>query len=115
MITAFFQDMLSLSLKEKILTAVILIFVWGGIVVAIALSRIGIIQDPGTFFWGCIAGSVVLAYLAIKKKKLDVVSLLTPVYAVIIFTCLDIAPNLLLQGLYAASITILLVRIHQRF
>ncbi len=109
------QVLKSLPIKEKILSALVLALVWGGIVVAVLLSWLRIIEDPGTFFWGCIAGSVVLAYLAVKKKKLDIVSLLTPVYAIIIFTCLDITPNLLLQGLYAASITALLVRIHQRF
>jgi hypothetical protein len=109
------QVLKSLSHKEKILSAAVLALVWGGIVVAVILSDLRIIEDPGTFFWGCIAGSIVLAYLAVKKKKLDLVSLLTPVYAVIIFTCLDITPNLLLQVLYAASITFLLIRIHQRY
>lgn len=109
------QVLRSLSRKEKILSVAVLALVWGGIAVAVMLSRLGIIEDPGTFFWGCIAGSFALAYLAVKKKKLDIVSLLTPVYAVIIFTSLDIAPNLLLQTLYAASITALLFRIHLRF
>jgi hypothetical protein len=109
------QVLKSLSLKEKILSAVVLALVWGGIAVAMILSWLRIIDDPGTFFWGCIAGSFALAYLAVKKKKLDIVSLLTPVYGIIIFTCLDVTPNLLLQALYAASITALLIRIHQRF
>jgi len=109
------QFLKSLSFKEKILSVVILVLVWGGIALAVLLSWLHIIEDPGTFFWGCIAGSLVLAYLALKKKKLDLVSLLTPIYAIIIFTGLEITPNLLLQVLYAASITILLVRIHTRF
>jgi len=109
------QFLKSISFKEKILSVVILALVWGGVVVAVLLSWLRIIEDPGTFFWGCIAGSIVLAYLALKKKKLDLVSLLTPVYAIIIFTGLEIAPNLLLQVLYAASITVLVIRLHMRF
>lgn len=105
----------SLPLKEKTLSLIVLGLVWGGIGTALILSWMGIISDPGSFFWGCIAGSFVLAYLALQKKQLDMVSLLTPVYAIIIFTCLDINPNLLLQVLYAASITVLLIRIHMNY
>lgn len=115
MISSVLQVLQSLSWKEKILTAVILLLVWGGIVVAVTLSHYGIISDPGTFFWGCIAGTLVLSYLSLKKEKLDVVSLLTPVYAVIIFTALEIPPTLFLQILFAASITALVIRLHMQF
>lgn len=104
-----------LTLKEKILSLIVLIFVWGGIGAAILLSSLRMIGDPGSFFWGCIAGSVVLSYLAFQKKKKDLVSLLTPVYAVIIFMGLEIIPNLVLQTLFAITITLLLIRLHIRY
>lgn len=105
----------SLSAKELLVSTLILILLWGGIAAAILLSRFQIINDPGTFYWGCIAGSFVLAYLAYCKKKQDFVSLLTPVYAIIIFLGLEIQPNLYTQALYAGSLTILLIRLHANF
>ena len=105
----------SLSKREQALSILILILLWGGIAAAILLSRMEIIQDAGGFFWGCIAGSILLAYLAYQKKKQDFVSLLTPVYAIIIFMGLEIQPTLFTQGLYAGSLTVLLYRLHANF
>lgn len=105
----------SLPGKEKTVTILVLLLVWGGVLSAITLSLQGIIKDPGSFFWGCIAGSFALSYLALIKKKLDIVSLLTPVYAIISFMGLEIQPNLLLQILFAASMTVLVIRLHLRF
>jgi hypothetical protein len=105
----------SLPKLERTLTIIILLLVWGGIAVAVLLSALRLIDDPGSFFWGCIAGSFILAYLARIKKKLDFVSLLTPVYALITFMGLEIKPTLLLQTLFAASLTVLLYRLHISF
>lgn len=113
--STFLQLWGSLPKRERTCTALILVLLWGGIAAAVLLSALRFIDDPGSFFWGCIAGSFVLAYLARIKKKLDIVSLLTPVYAVIIFMGLEISPNMVLQTLYAASLTILLYRLHTQF
>ena len=102
-------------MRERTLTILILILLWGGVAAAVLLSALRIIEDPGSFFWGCIAGSFALAYLARIKKKLDVVSLLTPVYAVISFMGLELQPNMTLQTLFAASLTVLIYRLHMQF
>jgi uncharacterized membrane protein YjjP (DUF1212 family) len=105
----------SLSRREQILSILVLFLLWGGVAAAVLLSQGGIIDDPGTFFWGCILGSFVDAYLAYGKKKRDIVSMLTPVYAIIIFMGLELAPTLFLQVLYAGSLTVLLYRLHMNF
>lgn len=105
----------TLPTRERILTCLVLALLWGGVCVSVGLFVLSATTDPGSFFWGGIAGSIVLAYLAFIKKKKDIVSLLTPVYAVIIFTGLEIPSNILLQVLFAASLTILVVRLHIRF
>ena len=102
-------------MRERTLTILVLLLMWGGIAAAVLLSTLHYIDDPGSFFWGCIVGSFVLAYLARIKKKLDIVSILTPVYSVIMFLGLEIKPNMVLQTLYAASVTVLLYRLHLQF
>jgi uncharacterized membrane protein YjjP (DUF1212 family) len=113
--SVFLQKWDSLPARERTLTLLILILMWGGIASAVLLAALGVINDPGTFFWGCLFGSVLLAYLAYTKKKKDIVALLTPVYAVIIFMGLEITPNLALQTVFAASLTVLIWRLHMRF
>ncbi|HWQ66439.1 MAG TPA: hypothetical protein VN372_06175 [Methanospirillum sp.] len=115
MTQSFMSSWDALSNREQILTYIVLFLLWGGIIVSIFLAFAGITSDPGSFFWGCLAGSVVLSYLAYIKKKMDIVSLLTPVYAVIIFLGLEIPVNLGLQIMFAGSLTILIIRLHTRF
>ncbi|HUU76617.1 MAG TPA: hypothetical protein VMW63_11115 [Methanoregulaceae archaeon] len=101
---------------EKYLSLAVPLTSFGGIAVAVALQYLNIIPDAGEFFWGCVIGSVCLAYLAWIKPRRDIVSLFAPVYAFLIFIVpLEIRPNLVMQGLFAASITILLVRLIKRF
>jgi hypothetical protein len=66
---------------------------------------------------GCFFASVLLAYLAYRKPKKDIVSLLTPLYAVLIFFNDAFLPEFLIpiQALYAASLTILVLRLNARF
>lgn len=110
-----FQKWGVLSYRERTISLFVLILLWGGIAVAILLGSFNLIQDPGTFFWGEILGSLLIAYLAALKKKKDIVALMTPLYAIIIFTGLEIKPNLLLQVLFAASGTVILYRLLTKF
>jgi hypothetical protein len=65
---------------------------------------------------GCVLASFLLAFLAFRKPKRDIVSLLTPLYAVLIFYSPgDMMYLLLIQLLYAASITVLVIRLNARF
>jgi len=68
------------------------------------------------FAFGCVIGSCVLAYLAWIRPRKDIVALSTPLYALIFFIVpADFTSGLILQLLYAVSLTILLIRLKCRF
>lgn len=65
---------------------------------------------------GCVLGSILLAVIAYLKPRKDIVALLTPLYALIIFFLdPDLGKTVLMQILYAISLTILAVRLERRF
>ncbi len=100
----------------RILTIAIPTVSFGGILVSIALEQAGMIQDAGPVGWGPAIGGFLLGFLAYTKPRRDIVSLLAPVYSILIFVFpLETKPNLLLQVLFAISITALMVRLNLRF
>jgi hypothetical protein len=65
---------------------------------------------------GCVFASWVLAYLAWIRPKKDIVALSTPVYSIIFLAVpTDNFSAVILELLYAISLTILLVRLKYRF
>lgn len=64
---------------------------------------------------GCLLGSFIIAALAYLKPRRDIVSLFAPVYAVIIFYGLENAPTIYTVWLFAASISLLALRLEKRF
>ncbi len=88
----------------------------GGLILAILLKEAGLIADAADFYWGCVAASLILAYLAYIKPRKDLVSLFAPAYALLAFVIpLETKASFLLQILYAVSITLLVIRLHYRF
>lgn len=105
-----------LTRLEILLSVAIPTLCFGGAAAGILLWQGGYIKDPGSFYWGSIAGSVLLAYFAWIKPRKDIVSLLAPLYAVIIFLLpLENKPTVLLQLLFGASLTVLVVRLNILF
>jgi hypothetical protein len=105
-----------LSPRERALSIAVPVTSFGGIGVALLLQQFGIVADAGRFTWGCVLGAFLLGYLAFGKPKRDIVALCAPLYAFLIFVIpLEITPTLILQFLFAASITILVVRLNMRF
>lgn len=89
---------------------------FGGAIIAILLQMQGIILDFRIPASGCVIASFILAYLAWIRPRKDIVALSTPIYSVIFFVVpSDLMPGMVLQLLYAASLTILLVRLKYRF
>ena len=108
--------MVTTARRDLALSAGVVIASFGGIPVAIALANAGLIDDPGPFGWGCVVGSLLLAYLAYLKPRRDIVSLCVPLFALFIFVLpASIQPTLLTQLLYAASVTVLVVRLNRSF
>jgi hypothetical protein len=105
-----------LSRKEWALSIAVPVVSFGGTGLAILLAWQGVIADAGAFYWGALAGSFLLAWLAWIKPRRDIVSLLAPLYGVIIFLlAVEVQPTVLLQLLFAASLTILVIRLNIRF
>jgi hypothetical protein len=111
-----FTDSLRSSGSTLYLEIAIPLTAFGCTLAGIILWQAGITIDFQYFAVGCLAGSCILAYLAWIRPRKDIVSLTTPLYAFIFFVVpTDYAAGVILQLLYAASLTILLVRLKYRF
>ena len=92
------------------------LFSFGGAVMAILFQIQGISLDFRIPAFGCVLASCFLAYLAWIRPKKDIVALTTPIYSFIFFIVpTDYSTGVVLQLLYAVSLTILLVRLKVRF
>ena len=108
--------MVSDAQRDLLLSIGVPLASFGGILLAFALAGAGLIEDPGAFGWGCVVGSVLLAVLAYLKPRKDIVALTTPLYAVLLFVVpMELKPNLLMQLLFAASLTVLMLRVNWSF
>jgi hypothetical protein len=89
---------------------------FGGALLGILLWVSDAAVDIRVSIVGCILASWVLAYLAWIRPKKDIVALTTPIYS-FIFIAVPNDPysTIVLELLYAASLTILLVRLKYRF
>ncbi len=89
---------------------------FGGALLAIFAIDSGSTLDIRYFAAGCVISSCILAWLAWIRPVKDIVALSTPIYAIIFFIVpTNLAVTLILEMLYAASLTILLVRLKLRF
>lgn len=89
-------------------------FAWGGILAGFILTSLPPYPSPGSL--GCVLGSFAVAVLALTRQKKDIVSLCTPIFAVLIFIIpLERYPDLPIQVLYAATLTALVIRLEKRF
>ncbi|MDT8358177.1 MAG: hypothetical protein RQ758_06705 [Methanomicrobiaceae archaeon] len=89
---------------------------FGGIVLGMLFSMQDnpILSNPGVI--GCIAASFILGIIAYLKPKKDLVALLAPMYAVIIFNpYTEFETGLVMQLLYALTITGVGIRLEKRF
>ncbi|WP_292427358.1 hypothetical protein [Methanoregula sp.] len=93
------------------------VFSFGGAALAILTWTSGISIDLRFTAAGCVIASFVLAYLAWIRPKKDIVALTTPIYAIIFFAVPldDAVATIVLELLYAVSLSILLVRLKYRF
>jgi hypothetical protein len=89
---------------------------FGGAALAVIFWTTGAEIDFRLSILGCVLGSWLLAYLAWIRPKKDIVALTTPIYSFIFLAVpTDSFSAVILELLYAASLTILLVRLKYRF
>lgn len=94
---------------------------FGGIALsALAIAATGeqmLVDHPlwGIGLWANVVASFMLCAYAYTRTRKDVVALLAPMYAVIIFLVGDFSTGPIMQVLFAASISVLAVRVEKRF
>lgn len=65
---------------------------------------------------GCVIASFIIAFIAYSMPKKDILSLLTPLYAIIIFNpWSEFSSGLIMQVLYALTLLIIAFRLEKRF
>ena len=86
-------------------------------IIAFAGIAIGMTLDMYTVgIWGCIISSFILCGIALIKPKRDLVSLLVPLFGIIIFNpWSEFATGPIMQILFAATITVIAVRLERRY
>lgn len=66
--------------------------------------------------WGCIISSFIVCGIALLKPRRDLVSLLVPIFAILIFNpWSEFNTGLMMQILFAATITVIAVRLEKRY
>jgi hypothetical protein len=90
---------------------------FGGILVGLLLSMVaGLSYGFLVGIAGCVIASCILCYQAYTRPRRDLVSLFTPLYAVLIFLVPnDIGSMMIVQVLFAATISLLAVRVEKLF
>ncbi len=89
---------------------------FGGIGAGLLLFSVGFEQAAWAGIAGCVIASFILFYQAYNKPRKDIVSLFVPLYAVIIFIVPnEISTGMIVQTFYAATITLLAVRVEKLF
>jgi hypothetical protein len=102
--------------RQRYLEILIPVLSFGITGIGILLWQRGFVFNYQFFSLGCILSSCILAYLAWIRPHRDIVALSTPVYAFIFFLVpSDDISWIVLQLLYAVSLTALLIRLKYRF
>ncbi|WFN35486.1 hypothetical protein L1S32_05090 [Methanogenium sp. S4BF] len=90
------------------------VIAFAGIVIGIILPVNILSGSVGV--WGCIISSFILCGIALLKPKRDLVSLLVPLFAIIIFNpWSEFTTGPIMQILFAATITIIAVRLEKNY
>jgi hypothetical protein len=108
---------------NRFLWLIVPLVAFGGIVISQSMQSVGVVFPESVFYlpvdpgvWGNIVGSFLIAGIAYIKPRRDIVSLLTPIYAVIIFLADDqIRGLLVLQVMYAFTLTIMAIRLEKLY
>lgn len=96
--------------------AAIPILSFGGAALAIIIWKSNLPIPLWITILGCVVASCLLAYLAWIRPKKDIVALTTPIYSFVFLAApIDTISTIILELLYATSLSIMLVRLKKRF
>ncbi len=93
-------------------------YAWASVpIIAFAGIGIGILSQVNSVgIGGCLISSFILCAIAYLKPKKDLVSLLVPLFAIIIFNpWSEFTTGPVMQILFAITITIIVVRLEKRY
>ena len=104
----------SLSIENPRLWLIVPGIAFAGIILGIALSGIPVLAESGVY--SCIIASFVLGAMAFLKPRKDLVAILVPVFALLIFNpWSEFETGLMTQILFALTITVVAWRLEKRF
>lgn len=104
------------SRKGRYYEAAVPLIAFGVTGVGILLWSAGYPVEFQYFSIGCTISSFILAYLAWIRPRKDIVALSTPIYGIVFLAApIEAAAGAVLQLLYAAGLTVLLLRLKYRF
>ncbi|WP_319642503.1 hypothetical protein [Methanovulcanius yangii] len=85
-----------------------------GIILGIVFFNVPIVSDSGIY--SCVIASFILGALAFLKPRRDIVAVLVPVFAILIFNpWSEVATGPVTQILFAGTITVVAWRLEKRF
>ena len=106
----------STAIIQRLLEFLVPILAFGPALLGVILWYHGLALNYSLFSAGCVLASLILAYLAWIRPRKDLVSLTTPLYALIFFAgSSDSLASLILQLFLAAGLVVLLIRLKRRF
>lgn len=87
---------------------------FAGIIIGIILPFDSFLKSIG--IWGCVISSFILCGIALLKPKRDLVSLLVPLFAILIFNpWSEYSSGPIMQILFAATITVIAIRLEKKY
>jgi fructose-specific phosphotransferase system IIC component len=85
---------------------------FGGIVISLAVG--GILTYSGVA--GCVISSFILGIVAFLREKKDIVAIMAPLYAVLIFNPYsEFTTGIIMQIMYAVTISVIAVRLIKKY
>ena len=104
----------SLSIDNPRLWLIVPAIAFAGIILGIVLSGVPVLAQSGVY--SCVIASFVLGGLAFLKPRKDLVAILVPVFALLIFNpWTEFETGLMTQILFALTITVVAWRLEKRF
>ncbi|EHQ34624.1 hypothetical protein [Methanoplanus limicola] len=96
----------------KYTVAVVAALSFGGIAISVAVG--GILTYSGVA--GCVISSFILGIVAFLRDKKDIVAIMAPLYAVLIFNPYsEFTTGIIMQIMYAVTISVIAVRLIKKY
>ena len=104
----------SLSIDNPRLWLIVPVIAFAGIILGLVLSDVPVLANSGVY--SCVIASFILGAMAFLKPRRDIVAILVPMFAVLIFNpWSDYGTGPVTQVLFAGTITVVAWRLEKKF